>query len=160
MSGDGSSNQCSNFYGGPYAFSEPESKLLSNFLMEHRKEIGMFITVKGYGQMISYPSKKLRDVDDIRDVARDGLRNLKLSNISATKFRINANDKLHIHQSGSAVQYAMDKAKIKYSYTIETRDNPTYGFIVPSTSIEENAKDILEIVKGMVNRMKELQNGT
>jgi hypothetical protein len=34
-----SSYECSDFYAGPKAFSEPETKALSKLLMEHRKEI-------------------------------------------------------------------------------------------------------------------------
>lgn len=34
-----SESECNDFYAGPKAFSEPETKALSNFLIENRKSL-------------------------------------------------------------------------------------------------------------------------
>lgn len=49
---------CSEFYPGPQAFSEPETRAVAAFLKENRKHLKMFISLHAYGQTISYPAAK------------------------------------------------------------------------------------------------------
>lgn len=147
-----SDDECSEFYGGPSASSEPEVEHLSNFLMDSRRNLKMFITLSGYGNKISFPSEgvKPRIVDDIRDIARAGIKSLKSSNITNhSRFSINEKRKT----AGTIDQFAVHKARIKYSYSIETRDDPKNSFFVPATSIEQNAREIFEVVLGMAKNI-------
>lgn len=151
MKKETSADECSDFYGGPYAFSEPETKLLSNFLMDSRRNIELFISLNGYGQRISYSSNgmSLEKIDSMYDLARAGTRYVKTTKAKAAKYIIDVRSK----RSGSADQFAMHNAKIRYSYNFETRDDPTNGFFVPATSIEENAREMFEIISGMVKNI-------
>lgn len=146
-----SEDKCSEFYGGPHAFSEPEVKLVADFLMEKKRNIEMFIALNGYGQKISYPSEGLssRKLGEIRSAARAGAKSLAASKLNLAKYMIEATRK----KSGSVDHFAMRRANIKLSYTIEAKDDQTYGFFVPAISIEENAKDFYEIIKGMVKNV-------
>lgn len=142
-----SADECSDFYGGPYALSEPETKLFSNFLMDPRRNIEMFISLAGYGQKIAFPSEGVspEKFEFVYDVARAGVKSAKASKSHGTRFTIDARRK----KPGSIEQFAMHKANIKYSYTIEARDDATHGFFVPATSIEENAREIFDMISGM-----------
>lgn len=143
-----STDECSDFYSGPYASSEPEAKFLSNFLMNPKRNIDMFISLSGYGQKISFPFQEMspENLDFIYDVARAGLRNLKSPRMNSANFTIDARRK----KSGSIDLFAMRKANIRYSYTLEVRDDPRYGFFMPATTIEENAQEIFDIITGMI----------
>lgn len=146
-----SSNECSEFYGGPYASSEPEVKLLANFLTDSRRSFDMLISLNGYGQKVSYSSDSFspRELDDARDIARAGVKNLKMTYINSTRYTIDFRGK----KSGSIDQFVSHKANIKHSYAIEARDDETHGFFVPATSIQENARELFTIVSGMVQNI-------
>lgn len=146
-----SSNECSEFYGGPYASSEPEVKLLTNFLTDSRRSFDMLISLNGYGQKVSYSSEGFspRELDDARDIARAGVKNLKMAYINSTRYTIDFRGK----KSGSIDQFGSHKANIKHSYAIEAKDDETHGFFVPATSIRENALELFTIVSGMVQNI-------
>lgn len=148
-----SDDECSEFYGGPRAFSEPEVKLVSDFLMDKKKNIQMFIALNGYGQKISFPSEGIspRKLDEVRDVARAGAKSFAASKLNLIKYMIESSRK----KPGSMDNFAMRRANIKLSYTIEAKDDQTYGFFVPAISIEENAKEFFEIIKGMASNLIE-----
>lgn len=152
---EGTGNKkCSDFYKGDHAASEPEIKLLSNFLLKHNKSIKLFINLDGYGQQILFPSSKLNRsfMDELNDMARSGLRNVKMHRDGERKYGINTN--YSDMSSGTVESFAMHKAKIKYTYRIESMDNTQYSIFVPATSIEQNANEILDIIKGMVKHLE------
>lgn len=147
-------NKCSDYYRGSHASSEPEIKLLSNFLLKHNKSIKLFINLDGYGQQILFPSSKLKKdgIDQLNDMARSGLRNMKMHRNIDKKYDVNSRNA--DISSGTVESFAMFKAKIKYSYRIESIDNRQYSIFVPATSIEQNANEILDIMKGMVKYLE------
>lgn len=149
-----SDDECSEFYGGPSASSETEVEQLSNFLIDPKRNLKMFITLNSYGNKISFPSEgvKPRIVDEIRDIARAGIKSLTSSNITNhSRFSINEKRKT----AGAIDQFAVHKARIKYSYSIEARDDPSHSFFVPATSIEQNAREIFEVIIGMAQNIVE-----
>lgn len=150
---DTENKKCTDYYKGPHPSSEPEIKLISNFLMKHSKSIKLFINLDGYGQQLTYPSTKSKQgyMDDLNDMARSGLRNIKMHRNADKKYKINKS--LDI-SSGTVESFAMNKAKIRYSYRIESVDNRQYSIFAPATAIEQNANEILDIVKGMIKYLE------
>lgn len=142
-----SSDECSEFYAGPYALSEPEVKLLSNFLMDSEHDIKMVVSIGGYGAKLSFPSDNMsrEKVDEARNVAFAALRSVQSPKSNVIKYRIDSVKK----KSGSIDAFAVNKANVRYSYTLEARDDPIYGFFVPAFMIEENANEIFDIVIGL-----------
>lgn len=145
-------DKCSDFYEGPFAKSEPEVKLLSGFLQKNNKHIKLFVNLDGYGPLISFPTsgskRKSKKDEDIQDIAKSGLRNLKTHRSGAKKYMIKRDTLL-----SSPEGFAMHKAKIKYSYRIDSMESPQTSFFVPATSIKYNANDIFDIVKGMTKKL-------
>ncbi|CAO1394631.1 unnamed protein product [Diamesa serratosioi] len=149
----GTSNyECSDYYGGPYVESEPETKLFSNFLMSYKKQIKLFISLHSYGQKISYPISGVskEDLDELEDIARAGIANLKNSRLSPAKYTVDPVNEMSYRQSGTSAQFAMHRAQIRNSFTIELRDSGTNGYLVPASSIEDSSLELFEIIKGMI----------
>lgn len=133
---------------------EPEAKFLSKFLMKHGENIKLFINLDGYGNKILYPSVKLKqnNVVDLNDMARAGLRNIRMHRLDGKKYEISGKDKQIVF--GSPESFAMYKANIKYSYRIELIDNSYQSIFIPASSIEEKAHIILDVIKGMVKHIE------
>ena len=148
-----SDDECSDFYGGPHSFSEPEVRVVADFMMDPKRNIDMFIALSGYGQKISFPSEGVtpRKLDEVRSIAYAGAKSFAASKLNLIKYMIESKKK----KSGSVDYFATKRANIKHSYTIEAKDDLTHGFFVPAISIEENAKDFFEIILGMIKHVIE-----
>ncbi|CRK96892.1 CLUMA_CG010354, isoform A [Clunio marinus] len=153
MKRDASNEICSDFYGGPEHSSEPEVKLLSKFLMEKDKNIEMFISLTGYGQKITFPSDHLSQdkFDEIKDVARAGVK-MATKTLPNNELKFSVEGKRKV--AGTIDQFAMHKAKIKFSYAIETRDDSYDKFFVQGSSIEKKAKEMFDVIYGMISFLK------
>jgi hypothetical protein len=146
-------NQCSNFYEGQFPSSEPEVKSLSDFLMRHQRSIQLFINLEGHGQKILYPTLDLGEdaVLDLRDMARAGLRNIRMHRSVDNKYGISNDTQISY---GTPESFAMFKSKIKYSYRIQGSEALHQSIFVPAKSIEKTANEILDIIKGMVKYLE------
>lgn len=56
-----SDNPCSETYAGPYAFSEVETRALSDFLQPIGRQINIYLSFHSYGQYILFPYGHTRD---------------------------------------------------------------------------------------------------
>lgn len=50
-----STNPCSDTYAGPSGFSEPETRLLNEYVGRHASQIDVYISFHSYAHMILYP---------------------------------------------------------------------------------------------------------
>ena len=57
---------------------------------------------------------------------------------------------------GGADDWAKGVAKIKYTYTIELRDQGRYGFLLPAQFISPTAKEAFAAIKTISNEIKKL----
>jgi hypothetical protein len=92
-------------------------------------------------------------VHELNDMARAGLRNIRMHRSADNKYEINRNDTAIAY--GTPESFALYKAKIKYSYRIEGSLPSHQSIFVPAKSIERTANELLDIIKGM---MKYLEN--
>ncbi|XP_037028544.1 uncharacterized protein LOC119068842 [Bradysia coprophila] len=150
-----SKSECSEFYAGPNAFSEPETKALSKFLEEQKKNIKLYLSLHSYGQIISYPSRANASYnsiksDDLLEMAQVALEALRGSG-SSTRYVVDNTNEMMYARSGSSDLYTMYDLGIKYSYALELRDSGTHGFLLPPSNIDSTAKETFEIIKGMVD---------
>ncbi|BFG00502.1 uncharacterized protein DMAD_00476 [Drosophila madeirensis] len=146
---------CNEFYAGPAPFSEPETKAVSDFLMDQRTQIKLYISLQAYGQVVSYPvktnstfnSERLDDFLDVAMVGTDGLRKKG----SKSRYKVDASNDLIEQRSGCADAFAAYEIGIPFSYTIQLADNGVHGYLLPSSAIEPTARDAFEIVSGMLD---------
>ncbi|XP_055370705.1 uncharacterized protein LOC129605151 [Condylostylus longicornis] len=152
---EASNSPCNEFYNGPIAFSEPETRALSKFIMDHRKQIKLFISFKAYGQIISYPNKfntalKSQKLDELLDVAMVGNDGLRKSG-SENRYKVDSSNDLLSSISGSSNSFAMHEASIPFSYTIHLSDNGVHGYLLPGSNIESTSKDAFLIIKSILD---------
>lgn len=169
--GKGTSNRpCSEIYGGPHAFSEPESAAQKRFFEQTTEKFHAFLTFHSYGQYILYPwgydVVLPPDHQDLDRVGKNGanvscLREEKSLCIGihvnfffAQEMRRVGQQVYSVGPSGSLLYPAAgasdDWAKslgIKYTYTVELRDGGRYGFVLPASFIQPTAKEAFQFVR-------------
>ncbi|KAH8397767.1 hypothetical protein KR222_000714 [Zaprionus bogoriensis] len=167
---------CNEFYAGPAPFSEPETKAVSDFLMDYRTQIKLYISLQAYGQVVSYPVKanssfNTERMDDFLDVAMVGTDGLRKKG-SKTRYKVDsANDLIEqrsggcglingavvgkltkcLSRAGCADAFAAYEIGIPFSYTMQLADNGVHGYLLPSSAIESTARDAFEIISGMLD---------
>jgi Zinc carboxypeptidase len=149
---DSGGNRCSDFFEGSSARSESEVKLLSNFLLKNNKTIKLFLNLDGFGSQISFPSTSLKasSIEILNDVAKAGLKNVRSYRDRENRFFVKKDTTLTTPEA-----FAMHKVRIKFSFKIESAENRQASIFVPATDIERNAKDILNIILGMVKKIQD-----
>ncbi|XP_017481995.1 PREDICTED: uncharacterized protein LOC108371023 [Rhagoletis zephyria] len=150
-----SKSPCNELYAGPGPFSEPESKALSEFLIDYRKQIKLYISLQQYGQIISYPLKantsfNAERIDDFLDVAMVGTDGLRKRG-SKSRYKIDSTSDLVENRSGCSDAFAAYEVGIPFSFTIQLADNGVHGYLLPSASIEPTARDAFEIITAMID---------
>ncbi|EJY57807.1 AAEL017115-PA [Aedes aegypti] len=149
-----SKSACSEYYSGYKAFSELETRALSKFLMQARRNIQIYLSLHSYGQTISYPDRKrstgserFGDVHEMAAVAVEALR----GSGSHVSYQVDSEGEMSYPSSGTSVEFARYEAGIKYTYSVDLPDTGTHGFLFPPSGIENTAKDTFELIKGMVD---------
>ena len=140
--GGSSKFPCSQVYHGHYAESEPETQALTKFLKS--KSIDLYLTLHTFGQMWlsvwGYTKDDPSDIADLKelgDMATDAIRgNSGKTYISGTSAQI-----LGV-ASGGSDDWAKEIAGVKYSYTVELRDDGYYGFIAPAKEIAPTGEEM------------------
>lgn len=143
--GKGSSRYpCSDIYRGSAAFSEPESKAVSDFIEQIAKPFSAYITYHSYGQYILYPwgydNALPPDHVELQTVGDNMAAAIKKT--GGSQYSVGSSSGLLYPASGGSDDWAKSKG-IKYSYTIELSDTGRYGFVLPSSFIEPVAKESL-----------------
>ncbi|EDW86362.1 uncharacterized protein Dwil_GK17666 [Drosophila willistoni] len=146
---------CNEFYAGPAPFSEPETKAVSDFLMDYRTQIKLYISLQAYGQVVSYPvkanstfnSERLDDFLDVAMVGTDGLRKKG----SKSRYKVDSANDLIEQRSGCADAFAAYEIGIPFSYTLQLADNGVHGYLLPSSAIESTSRDAFDIICGMLD---------
>ncbi|KAK4007992.1 hypothetical protein OUZ56_013151 [Daphnia magna] len=146
-----SRDKCSEIYHGSNAFSEPETRAVSNFISGKANQIQVYLTLHSYGQYLlipwGYAVEYPADYNEMRDLAK----------AAASKFRRykytvgNSADLLYPAAGGSD-----DWAKsigIKYSYTVELADTGRHGFILPASFIQPVCEDFFPALEVFVDKV-------
>ncbi|XP_033208198.1 carboxypeptidase A2-like isoform X2 [Belonocnema kinseyi] len=138
-----SSDPCHDTYAGPKAFSEPESRAISDYIMTNKKHIRAYFTLHSYSQMWllpwGYTHAKPSDYLDLMNIAKRGTK--ALAKIHGTNYKIGPASELLYLTTGASDDWAKGAARIKYSFTLELRDGGRYGFLLPATQIVPTARE-------------------
>ncbi|CAJ0564921.1 unnamed protein product, partial [Mesorhabditis spiculigera] len=145
-----STDPCSEIYQGAYAFSEPETRSVRDFLAQHR--ITTFITLHSYSQILMYPfghqvrtySNDLNDLHATATSAASALRSLY-----GTQYRVGTGADTLYPASGGSEDWAKGKAHVKFSYLFELRPEEQVwdGFLLAENQIVPTARETWEAVK-------------
>lgn len=155
-----STHPCSQTYAGAVPFTEPETRHQSNFVYANRLGMKMFISFHSYSQMILLPfshSKQL--APDHKDLESVGMAAVKaIEQTHGTIYKVGPSANILYTASGTASDWAYEKAGIKYSYTIELRDTGTYGFLLPRQQIVPTGEETFNGLLAMIRQMEKNDN--
>ncbi|XP_039310981.1 carboxypeptidase B isoform X2 [Solenopsis invicta] len=142
--GGASLDPCQETYSGPFAFSEPETKAMADYILANKEDIRLYLTLHSYSQMWlvpwGYTRSKPSDYSDLVNVAKKAIN--AIAKIHGTNYQLGPAAELMYPISGASDDWAKGVASIKYAYTVELRDRGTYGFLLPATQIVPTAREI------------------
>nr|CAD7194051.1 unnamed protein product [Timema douglasi] len=154
------SDSCREDFSGPRAFSEPETRAMSEFILSRQVEIKVYLTVHSYSQMWlvpwGYKEEKPRDYYDMYTLAEKGVEALEA--IRGTDYLLGTAAELLYTAPGGSDDWAKGIAGIKYSYSIELPDTGDYGFVLPANQIEPVGQETWAAVKAIATHFADGHN--
>jgi len=153
---------CSEDFHGSSPFSEQESKATRRAILfiRSQQKIASFVSVHSYKQlwMTPYASKKSLSPynSDLQRVAQKAVSSL--SSLYGTQYKygpISNDEIIGKLVGGSSVDWAHEKAGIKYSYGLELRPkNWRIGFLLPISEIRPTVEETWAGIKTMCMEIK------
>ncbi|KAJ8682086.1 hypothetical protein QAD02_017878 [Eretmocerus hayati] len=146
MSGGASSNPCSDTYAGSRAFSEIETRTMSEYLKSIGDKLFAYIAFHSYSQLLLFPYGHTREHLDNHDeslaIGTEAIG--ALSKRYGTKYITgNIAETIYV-ASGSSMDWAKANIKVPVAFTYELRDKGNNGFILPADQIIPNGEEILD----------------
>jgi len=145
-----STNTCSEIYKGPEAFSEPETRAMSNFILNSTNvNWRIYVALHSYAQMVLTPWGYTYDLpEDYTDLKTLGvLAADALTAVHGTDYEVGSVTEILSPGAGGSDDWAKGSGVFKYSYTLEVRDQGRYGFILPPEQIIPTAEETFEAIK-------------
>jgi len=151
-----STDPCEEIYQGSSAFSEPEAKAVRDFIMGHKKDIQVVITMHTYSQIWIHPYGHVRNSypADVTDLHETGLQAAAaLKKLYGTEYKVGSGADTLYPASGGSDDWSKGKAGIKYVYLLELRpeDSVIDGFILEPRYLLPTGRETWEGVKVVVN---------
>jgi len=145
-----SSNPCSDIYPGPHAWSEIETKTLSQTIWSLKDELKGFISFHAFSQLWltpwAYTTKYPEDHQELMAVANEATR--RLMAVHNQSWKVGPPSHILYEASGGTYDWAKMKAGIKYAYTLECRPNTMRpGFMLPASGIIPSGEETWAGVK-------------
>uniref|UniRef100_A0A023ES11 Zinc carboxypeptidase A 1 n=1 Tax=Aedes albopictus TaxID=7160 RepID=A0A023ES11_AEDAL len=145
----GTSSRCqSETYGGPYAFSEVETKTLSEFVASLKGKIQAYISFHSYSQLLLFPyghtHEHTPNHNDLDEIAKATVTSL--AKRYGTKYNYgNIYDAIY-PASGASVDWAYGTLDVKIAYTYELRpgSGSWNGFVLPPKQIVPTGEETLD----------------
>ncbi|KAM7351722.1 zinc carboxypeptidase A 1-like [Cochliomyia hominivorax] len=150
-----SSDPCSDTYAGPSAFSEIETKTLSEFIATLKGKIFLYVSFHSYSQLLLFPyghtgelPPNYNDLKRVFDAAIDAV-----SVRYGTKYTGgNIYDAIY-PAAGASMDWAYGEQNIKYAYCYELRPSSTAfwtGFKLPANQIIPTGEETLDSLMAMI----------
>lgn len=141
----------SDLYRGPFAFSEPETQALRDFVLAH-PNIRAYMDYHSYSQLILWPwgyTSAVTPHQAVFDSVGQRMRELILAVHGQNYVAGPINTTIYPANGGSADWVYGGNANLILAYSIELRDTGTYGFVLPAEQIiptcQENLPAILHL---------------
>ncbi|XP_037037661.1 zinc carboxypeptidase-like [Bradysia coprophila] len=156
MSVGASDNPCSETFGGPVAFSDPESRALRDFYVERKEDIKVYLAFHSYGQYIlspwGYTYDHVHNYDQLMQIGNAAADAIRVR--YGTNYTVGSTAETLYFNSGSSRDYLKGAHDIDVSYTIEFRDTGRYGFVLPPDQILPNSLEMFDGVKAIVRECR------
>ena len=91
-----SADPCHETYAGPHAFSELETRAMSNFIMDYGDNINLYLTLHSYAEMILVPGghgdTKPADYKELASIARKAAK--AIAKVHGTNYKVGLSSSL------------------------------------------------------------------
>ncbi|XP_046994559.1 zinc carboxypeptidase-like [Schistocerca americana] len=148
-----SSISCSETYAGSEAFSEVETKSLSEFLTGLGSDLQVYLSFHSYSQLLMYPyglsSVVADNAAELQQMVEKSAQ--ALASRYGTQYTVGSIVNAIYAAAGSSIDWAMGQLGLRYAFVWELRDTGSYGFLLPADQIiptsEETFDSILSILE-------------
>ncbi|GIY91007.1 carboxypeptidase B [Caerostris darwini] len=148
-----SGDSCSEIFRGEGAFSEEESKAVRDGVLSIGPRLKAYFTLHSYSQLWMTPYGHSREVPpDYQDQmkALQAAANA-IASVHGQYYRHGTIANTIYPAAGSSVDWAYEKARIKYSFAIELRDTGRQGFLLSNSQIIPNAEENFAGIKAVAD---------
>lgn len=157
-----SPDPCRYDYAGTKAFSEPEAKVLSDFLTKNVRSarIQTYLSFHSYSQLLMFPygatSTKATNYDHLKAIGQKAIDALRQRN--NTVYQTGSVYETIYPSSGSSHDWAYSALNIPITFTFELRGlpNSTEMFILPAHEITPTGLETLDAVVAILTEAKKL----
>lgn len=155
--GTGASRKhCDSTYRGSSAFSEVETRNVRSFLEGLGNKLKGFIDFHAYSQMWfipwGYTTRRTRDYFEQMRVAKAAAN--ALTRKHGTRFQYGSSSTLLYPASGGSEDWTYGTLGVRYSFSVELRDEGRYGFLLPPNQIIPTGMETFEGLKALVKEMR------
>lgn len=160
MSAGASNNPCSDTYAGPSPFSEPETAAIANFYGTIASRIRMFLSIHSFGQYLlmpfghtTNPTNNHANLLAVGNAGADAIRNTH-----GMDYLVGSSSIVLYATSGTSRDWAFGAFNTRLSFTFEVRPirGSSNGFLLSPNQIIPNNVEVMNGIKAMVARAREL----
>ncbi|CAH0695834.1 unnamed protein product [Spodoptera exigua] len=141
-------------YAGPKPFSEPETRMVRNIMMDNAKRMKLYVSLHSYGQYLVYPwgftgdylPKQWKKLDNMAKAVSDAVERA-----GGQPFKVLSAGKWYPAAGGSD-DFAFGAAGVPYSYTMELTEG--YEFTYPENLLKTILPQFYEGFKEFAGRIR------
>jgi hypothetical protein len=154
--GGSSTNACSETFRGPTAFSDIETRSLSQFYAS-LPNIGIYLSMHSFSQVLLVPYGNTQALLDNFHNARDiGIRSTNaLTARFGTQYQVGTIAALMGIASGGSIDWIKGDQRTNLSYCFELRDRGQNGFILPADQIIPSGQETTDGIVEMIAAARE-----
>nr|CAD7256038.1 unnamed protein product [Timema shepardi] len=150
--GGSSSLACSDTFHGSSAFSEIETRTLSEYITTIASKLKVYVSIHSYMQMLLLPygftRTRVSNYNSLLDIGQKSIASL--ASRYGTQYSVgNVVDLLYV-ASGSSVDWVMGVHGISNAFIYELRDTGRNGFVLPASEIIPTGQETLDALITLV----------
>lgn len=140
--GGSSSNPCSETYHGTKGFSEVETQVSRDAIIENRENCKFFLTLHSYGNYLLYPwghkSERAENWVEQEAVVQAGAKAIK--DATGTSYTVGSTAETLYAASGSSIDFAHSSG-IPISIVMELQGGGYFGFDFPASELQSAVRE-------------------
>ncbi|XP_025601863.2 zinc carboxypeptidase-like [Athalia rosae] len=157
-----SSSPCSESFAGSAAFSEIETRTMSEFATTLREKIFAYIAFHSYSQVLLFPygftNDHVENYQDLVDIGNATVEALKRRH--NTRYRVGSVVEIMYPASGNSMDWVRGALKIPVTFTYELRDRGRFGFILPADQIVPTGEETLDSLVALLQTSRRIGYGS
>lgn len=155
-----SEDSCSEIFRGSSAFSEVETQILRDVVMNISSTCKFYLTLHSYGNFLLYPWGWTSDLPenwkDLHEIAEAGANAIKQA--TGTKYTIGSSTNVLYKAAGGSDDFMLAVANIPISITMELPGGGNSGFDPPQKSIQDSVEESFIGIRGMAAAIEKMFN--